>query len=290
MSEELFMHFIPPAPVFWTPVHSYSLRLGYTLSTYLISTGILPLTCMWSVVAWIVVMIRRLEKYKRRQQELLGKLQEQQVMMIAHELDIQEAERKRIAADIHDEIGCNLAAIRLNLQSLQYRSAFDEEQANQLLQLLDQTSQNVRRAAHNLIPPLFGSIPLTDILQSYFSLLNSPDILFHFCTNKYQHYFDPRQELILYRIIMELTSNIIRHAKASAATIQLMYYPEYLQIIVEDDGIGLPSGTAKQQGIGLSGVRTRVRSLGGKIHTDSGVSGTTFIIHIPVIPQHAVTC
>jgi len=290
MSEELFMHIIPPAPVFLAPVHSYSLRMGYLVSTYLISTGVLPLTCMWSVVAWIFVMVRRLDRYKKRQQELLGKLQEQQVMMIAHELDIQEAERKRIATDIHDEIGSNLATIRMNLQNLQYRSAFDEQQASQLLQLLDQTSQNVRRAAHNLIPPLFGSIPLTDILQSYFSLLNSPDILFHFCTNKYKPYFDPRQELVLYRIIMELTSNIIRHAKASAATIQLLYYPDYLQIIVEDDGIGLPPASGKQQGIGLSGVRTRVRSLGGKIHIDSGVSGTTFIIHIPVIPQHAVTC
>ena len=290
MSEELFMHLIPTGPAILGPVHSYSLRFTYSVTTYLVSSGILPLTCIWSVTVWILVMMRRLDTYKRKQKELLVKLQQQQAMMANHELDIQEAERKRIAADIHDEIGGNLAAIRINLQNLRFRTKQDELKATSLLQLVDQTTQNVRRAAHNLVPPLFGNIPLTDILQSYFSLLNSSDILFHFCSNKYQSCFDPRQELILYRIIMELTSNIIRHAKASAATVQLLYYPDYLEIIVEDDGVGLPAAAGRVQGIGLSGVRSQVRSLGGKLHVDSGISGTTFIINIPVIPQHAATC
>jgi signal transduction histidine kinase len=209
--------------------------------------------------------------------------------MAIQEVSIQEAERKRIAADIHDEIGSNLAAIRVNLQSLHYRTAQDEQKASSLLQLVDQTSQNVRRAAHNLVPPLFGHIPLTDILQSYFSLLRTPEVLFHFCSNKYQPCFDAGQELMLYRIVMELTTNIIRHSRASAATIQLLYYPEYLEILVEDDGIGLPLN-GRPSGIGLSGVKTRVKSLGGQMHIDSGISGTTFIIHIPVIPQHAAPC
>lgn len=290
MTEELFMYLIPSTPAISGPIYSYSLRFLYPVTTYLMSSGILPLTCIWSVAIWILVMIRRLDAYRKRQQELLLKLKEQQAMMTNQELDIQEAERKRIAADIHDEIGGNLAVIRVNLQNLHYSTKQDEQKATNLLQLVDQTSQNVRRAAHNLIPPLFGNIPLTDILQSYFSLLDTPDILFHFCNNKYQPCFDPRQELILYRIIMELTNNIIRHAKASAATIQLLYYPDHLEIVVEDDGIGLSPSPSRMQGIGLSGVKSRVRSLGGKLYVDSGISGTTFIIHIPVIPQHAVTC
>jgi signal transduction histidine kinase len=290
MSEELFMYFIPSAPAILDPVSGYSLWFTYSVSAYLASTGFLPLTCIWSVAAWVVVMVKRLETYKRRQQELLQKLKEQQVITAVQELNIQEAERKRIAADIHDEIGSNLAAIKVNLQSLHYRTAQDEQKASCLLQLVDQTSQNVRRAAHNLIPPLFGNIPLTDILHSYFSMLNTPDILFHFCSNKYQRCFGPQQELVLYRIIMELTSNVIRHAKASAATIQLLYYPDYLEILVEDDGIGLSHAPNHPHGIGLSGVRTRVNTLGGTIHIDSGLSGTTFIIHIPVIPQYAASC
>ncbi|TWV97953.1 sensor histidine kinase [Chitinophaga pinensis] len=288
MSEEILTHLIPSITVTQEPI-MYSLRLTHPVSSYLLSTGILPATC-WGIAAlWIIVMIKRLDIYEKKQHDLLLQLERQQTMMAIQEVSIQEAERKRIAADIHDEIGSNLAAIRVNLQSLHYRTAQDEQQASNLLQLVDQTSQNVRRAAHNLVPPLFGHIPLTDILQSYFSLLRTPEVLFHFCNNKYQPCFDARQELMLYRIVMELTTNIIRHSRASAATIQLLYYPEYLEILVEDDGIGLPLN-GRPSGIGLSGVKTRVKSLGGKLHIDSGISGTTFIIHIPVIPQHAAPC
>lgn len=287
MSEVLFMRFIPSIPVIPEPALLLSLRVTYPVSNYLIATGILPVTCCIIVVLWILVMIKRLDVYEKRQHQLLLQLKQQQLTMATQEVNIQEAERKRIAADIHDEIGSNLAAIRVNLESLLYRTGQDEQKASNLLQLVDQTSMNVRRAAHNLIPPLFGHIPLTDILQSYFSLLNSPSVLFHFCANKYQRCFDARQELILYRIVMELTSNVIRHAKATAATIQLLYYPEYLEILVEDDGIGLPPSSGRTSGIGLSGVSTRVNSLGGTLYIDSGISGTTFIIQIPVIPQHA---
>lgn len=290
MSEELLMQLIPSVPANPELVIVFPLQLTYPVSSYLLSNGILPATCCGLVVLWIVVMIKRLDVYAKRQHELLLQLEQQQAMMATQEVNIQEAERKRIAEDIHDEIGSNLAAIRVNLQSLHYRTAQDEQQAGYLLRLIDQTSVNVRRAAHNLIPPHFGHVPLTDILQSYFGLLNSPEVVFHFCANKYQPCFNPRQELLLYRIVMELTTNIIRHAKASAATVQLLYYPDYLEILVEDDGIGLPAFTSSSTGIGLAGVKTRVRSLGGNLHIDSGISGTTFIIHIPVIPQHAASC
>lgn len=289
MSEEIFMHLIPSTTVTQEPI-IYSLRLAYPVGYYLLSTGILPATCWGVLTLWIIIMVKRLDVYEKRQRYLMAQLERQQALMALQEVNVQEAERKRIAEDIHDEIGSNLAAIRVNLQSLHYSTAQDEQKASSLLQLVDQTSQNVRRAAHNLVPPLFGHIPLTDIFQSYFSLLRTPEVLFHFCSNKYQLCFDTRQELMLYRIVMELTTNIIKHSRASAATIQLLYYPDYLEILVEDDGIGLPAANGRSSGIGLSGVTTRVKSLGGKLHIDSGVSGTTFIIHIPVIPQHAAPC
>jgi signal transduction histidine kinase len=225
----------------------------------------------------------KLEGYKKNEFILLHRIQEQQLQ----ELDIQEAERKRIAEDLHDEIGGSLAAIKMNLQTLRYSSVYDEERASCLLELVDQTSQNVRRATHNLLPPHFETTPFTTILQTYFSALdqNGP-VNFHYYCNAYQPCFSPRQELILYRIVMELTHNIVRHAKASEATIQLLFCPGYLEILVEDNGIGLPSPDSLQKGIGLSSVHTRVSTLEGKIHIDSGRSGTTFIIHIPVSSEY----
>jgi len=249
---------------------SFCLLSHYIPSTYSVAT-VIPL------VAWLIVLINRANFYKKA----YLRLQHQ-------ELDIQEAERKRIADDIHDEIGSSLAAIKINLQSLHYTSELDKRKARRLLQLVDETSNNVRRATHNLMPPMFGTTPLTQILREHFNNIeNENGIIFHCCCNTYIPCFDPRQELIMYRIVMELTSNIIRHSYATAATVQLLYFPTYLEILVEDDGIGLPENSHHTRGIGLHSVYSRVNLLRGKITVDTGRSGTTFIINIPsnVIPR-----
>jgi signal transduction histidine kinase len=239
--------------------------LSYHIPSAYSVTAAIPLA------VWVIILIRRSNFYKKA----YLRLQHQ-------ELDIQEAERKRIADDIHDEIGSSLAAIKINLQSLHYTSDLDKRKARRLLQLVDETSNNVRRATHNLMPPLFGNIPLTQILQEHFASLETENgIIFHCCCNTYVPCFDSRQELIMYRIIMELTCNIIRHSYATAATVQLLYFPNYLEILVEDDGIGLPVNRDHTRGIGLQSVYSRVGLLGGKITIDTGQSGTTFIINIP---------
>jgi signal transduction histidine kinase len=223
------------------------------------------------LVIWVIILIRRSNFYEKA------------YLLLQHQqLDIQEAERKRIADDIHDEIGSSLAAIKINLQSLHYTSDQDKRKARRLLQLVDETSDNVRRATHNLMPPLFGATPLTLILQEHFASMETESgIIFHCCCNTYMPFFDPRQELIMYRIVMELTCNIIRHSYATAATVQLLYFPTYLEILIEDDGIGLPENNDQTRGIGLKSVYSRVKLLHGKITVDTGRSGTTFIINIP---------
>lgn len=248
---------------------------SFELEHYFPSMDTLAMITIWILIICLLIVIRRMENYKKT----LSKLKLQQSLSAANELDIQEAERKRIAADLHDEIGGNLAAIRVNLQSL---TTVDRDKANSLLQLVDETSHNVRRATHNLLPPHFDNTPITTILREYFAALDSRSgILFHFYCNTWLAHLAPRQELVLYRIIMELTSNIIRHSHATAATIQLLYFPAYLELLVEDDGIGLPDLSQRSQGLGLPSVVERVRLLGGKIDTDTGSSGTTFIITIP---------
>src|SRR4051812_40133250 len=111
---------------------SICLLSHYIPSAYSV-TAVIPL------VAWLIILINRANFYKKA----YLRLQHQ-------ELDIQEAERKRIADDIHDEIGSSLAAIKINLQSLHYTSDLDKRKARRLLQLVDETSNNVRRATHNL--------------------------------------------------------------------------------------------------------------------------------------------
>lgn len=246
--------------------------------------AMLPILGSWSFIVILLVMLYRIGYYKKKTFILLHRIHEQQ----EHEIDLLEAERRRIAADLHDDIGSSLAAIRINLQSLQYSSSSDEQRANSLLELVDQTSQSVRRASHNLIPPHFETTPFTTILQSYFSSLDAQgNIAFHYYCNAYQQQFSSRQELLLYRIVVELTTNIIRHSKAAEATVQILFCHDYLEIMVEDDGIGFSPAAVVHAGIGLNSIHSRVKSLGGRLHMDTGPGGTTFIIQIPVSCAHA---
>jgi signal transduction histidine kinase len=82
---------------------------------------------------------------------------------------------------------------------------------------------------------------------------------------------------------MELTSNIIRHSKATDATIQLVYHEKQLAIMSEDNGKGFISDT--QTGIGLKNIRSRVNYLNGTMNIDSGMHGTTVMFHIPYKKQ-----
>lgn len=276
MSTHLFTHFIP-STLFHAAMHVFDYNAAPTAT-------MLPLLGIWSLIVILIIMLYRIEKYKKKQFILLNRIHEQQ----EHELEMLEAERRRIAADLHDDIGGSLAAIKMNLQSLRYGSVSDELRASSLLELVDQASQHVRRASHNLIPPHFENTPFTTILQSYFSSLDAQGtIAFHYYSNAYQHHFSSRQELLLYRIVMELTHNIIKHSKAAEASVQILFCNDYLEIMVEDDGIGFPPATALQSGIGINSVHSRVKSLDGKIHMDSGPGGTTFIIQIPVSCAHA---
>jgi signal transduction histidine kinase len=276
MSTHLFTHAIPS-----TLLQAAMHVIDYNAVP---KAAMLPVLGVWSLIVIIIVMLYRIEHYKKKAFILLSRIHEQQ----EHELDVLEAERRRIAADLHDDIGSSLAAIKMNLQSLQYSSLSDAQRANSLLELVDQTSQHVRRASHNLIPPHFETTPFTTILQSYFSSLDGHgNIAFHYYCNAYQHCFSPRQELLLYRIVMELTTNIIRHSKAAEATVQILFCNDYLEIMAEDDGIGFSPATVVHAGIGLNSIHSRVKSLEGKLHMDTGPGGTTFIIQVPVSCEHA---
>lgn len=84
----------------------------------------------------------------------------------------------------------------------------------------------------------------------------------------------------MYRVIMELVNNIIRHSGASEATVQLIGYDNHLALMAEDNGRGFSRDLGK--GLGLRSIRSRVEFLGGEIAIDTGASGTTIIIRVPV--------
>ena len=239
-----------------------------------------PSLFQWGLIIEAVILsfammfsYNSLKKEKEQLQEELSKQYSQaaQQIMIA-----QEAERKRIAEDLHDEIGSTLAVLKLRMQHM----PIEKENLDELLDIVDKASANTRNISHNLMPPEFEKTAFPDLLQGYYSKLNKENnTRFLFICKNYAPHFSKTTELMLYRIMIEITKNILQHAQATEANIQLIYDKDELEIMAEDNGRGIASTRTK--GIGLKNITSRVNYINGTMQIDTGKNGTTIIINVP---------
>ncbi len=244
--------------------------------SYIFPPSLFEIGLVLEVVIISFGLMYRYNQYKNEKEEITFQLQQEKLNTTKAILLAQEEEKKRIAADLHDELGGNLAAIKMTLQSFNVPS----HQADSLNYLIDKASANARHIAHNLMPPEFENTSLKAILGNLFQLVNTEGkIKFHFFYTGSSHHFTKQEDLIIYRVIMELTSNIIRHANATEATMQLVYHENYLAIMAEDNGGGF--GNKNTAGIGLKTIRLRIDFLNGTFDIDTGNTGTTIMIQIP---------
>jgi signal transduction histidine kinase len=236
----------------------------------------LPIGFAFELILLSVALISSYNFYKKKHEELSLDLVNQQLEFSRQLLEAQELEQKRIAQDLHDELGGNLAAIKMNLQTL----VPDSDKSAKMIELIDKASQNARHIAHNLMPPEFEETDLEELLMNFYNRLNREGSLcFDFLVTGEDSNFDKQKDLIIYRIILELTNNIIRHSGATTAVIQLIKYNDHLEIVSEDNGKGF---TVKSvDGIGLKNIYSRVNFLNGSMNIDSGIAGTTTMITIP---------
>ncbi|HTE26958.1 sensor histidine kinase [Flavitalea sp.] len=237
-----------------------------------------PIGFALEIVILAFALIYSSNFYKNKHQELTLRIATQQRDFSNQLLSVQESEQKRIAHDLHDEVGSMIAAIKITLGTLPLTA----DKRPVVLQMMDRLSLSTRNIAHNLMPPEFESTKLTQLLSSFYDHLNSQNNLkFNFYVSGKSEYFNKHDELVIYRIIMEITNNIIRHAEAKEATIQLIYSEFNLQIIAEDDGKGFDPGTLG--GFGLRSIQSRVNFMQGTINIDSGQYGTSIVITLPFI-------
>lgn len=237
-----------------------TVEIGLTLEAVIICFGILY----------------RYNFYKREKDALAFQLQEEKINAAGAIITTQELEQKRIAADLHDELGGNLAAIKMTLQSFH----LPKEQSETMNYLIDKASNNTRHIAHDLMPPEFENTSLPVILEKFYQRINTEGkINFKFYYSGKSGRSDKYEDLIFYRIIMELTNNIIKHSKATEATIQLIYHDKLTTLMAEDNGKGFPE--EKSVGMGLKNVRSRVKFLNGTVNIDSRPGSTTITIQIP---------
>ncbi|GAA4454080.1 hypothetical protein GCM10023189_20070 [Nibrella saemangeumensis] len=195
-------------------------------------------------------------------------------------LRVQEEERRRLAVDLHDDVGATLSVIKSELEAI---PALRQDVSGPI-RLIDKAIQDLRGIAHHLMPPEFMTLGLTEAIRETVKRAEARSgLACIFITYGEQQRLHHETELVVYRIALELISNAIRHANARQVTVQLIFYPNYVTLLVEDDSRGYPDPVQHElAGTGLRNIRSRVAFLNAKLLIDSGESGTTITLEIPI--------
>ena len=191
----------------------------------------------------------------------------------------EENERKRIARELHDSLGNLMAALSMKLQFLSDQHPGTDLSA--LRKLLDRSIQEYRQISHNLYPPDILRKDLHQLIQEKVEELNEADGI-HF-TLDYQldtdtRFENPIHKKELYRIFQELTTNAIKHSKASEVHIRLLPKKEFIALEVSDNGFGFnvqELSSRQRRGLGLRSLFERANLLGGKLEFHSSPSQGT---------------
>ncbi len=213
-------------------------------------------------------------------------IQEKQLVTTKAMIAGEETERNRLARELHDGLGGLLSTANLQLGQLARTHGFlkDDIDYDRTSYLIKKASTELRHVAHNLMPGALlkmGLIPAVQDLCSDISFAQSLEVDF-------QHYgiddrLPKKYETGIYRIIQELLTNIIKHARAKQAWIQIMRRENQISVTIEDDGVGFePDPLDTQKGMGLKTIRTRVNYLKGTIDwISSPTEGTS--VHIQLL-------
>jgi len=191
-----------------------------------------------------------------------------------------ENERRRIARDLHDSACVNLAAIRMKVDVL--RETLPETAAAQMADIADDlelTYREVRDISHDLMSKALEKTDLLSALEDLTVRIRhaQPSLNLQLYANYDLDTVDKLAQINLYRIVQELLANVLRHAHASNATLQLLRDEGKLLLTVEDDGQGFDPQQIESDGIGLANIRTRVGVLRGHLHLESAPGKGTFV-------------
>jgi len=219
-------------------------------------------------VALVVFFIVYQRKIFDQQRIRLAEEQAHQKELLTAAVEVQETERRRIARDLHDDIGSLLSATRLYLRQLKPDSSPEKRASiqNESLNILDEIIQNTRRITHDLLPPVlekFGYQAAAEDLCDRVAKSGGMKVLF--TGDSSQRRLGEKQEIALYRVLQELVNNTLKHAKASQFEVSNIWQGDVFKFSYRDDGRGFNPNTVKSGGLGLKNIESRTSLVGGHL-------------------------
>ena len=198
----------------------------------------------------------------------------------------QEHERRRLSRELHDETGQALTSILLGLKGIEEAEGTDRFPLALagLRELVVATLQDVRRLAVELRPKAlddFGLVAALERLTSTFAEQTGIDTQLE--SRLPEARLPSEIETVLYRVVQEALTNVVKHARAERVSIILHAKPGKVAVVIEDDGRGFATdGETGRGGLGLLGMRERVALVGGHVEVESSSAGTTIVVQVPV--------
>ena len=199
---------------------------------------------------------------------------------------LQDEERKRVAAELHDGLGQNLAIIK-NRAMIGLRDQTNDGAAREQLQEIAATAtasiSEVREIAHNLRPYELDRLGLVSAIESMIERVSdSTTIKLSANLEAIDGLLSPEAETSVYRVVQESLNNLLKHSKATTARIDIKKSETQIAITVQDDGVGIPAPVPagnghRERGFGLVGIAERVRALGGSLALESQPSRGTSV-------------
>lgn len=217
-------------------------------------------------------------------------------MLTAQLLRMRDDERRRIARELHDSAGQLLAAISMNLTPLESRlespNGHDMSGASnairESLALLSQLNGELRTISHLLHPPLLDEVGLSSALRLYIEgFTDRSKINVDFDIPDDFGRLPQDLETAIFRVVQESLTNIHRHSRSAVARVRVDRFDGEVLVEIADQGKGIPPEKRKSMesaavpGVGISGMRERVRQLGGNLEVNSDADGTVIVARLP---------
>jgi signal transduction histidine kinase len=203
-------------------------------------------------------------------------------------MQAQDNERKRIASDLHDSLGSLLSSVRLRFNGLQHeffqKVPEKAQRFNDSLRLLDEAIDELRQISHTMVPVSLSRFGLSSALETFVEQVSASGQLdVHLQILGLEARLPEEMEVRVYRICQELVQNVIKHAHATTLRIQIILHNDSLNIMVEDNGVGLAKDSMSR-GFGFSTIQSKVDLFKGTFGIESQPGkGCLVLIDLPVI-------
>jgi two-component system NarL family sensor kinase len=250
-------------------------NLWLGISAFIIVAGAFSIYLIYS---------RRKIREEARLQTEINKQQEETTKAV---LSAEENERGRIASELHDGVGQLLSTALMNMNGLvnqlQYQSPSEKKKAQNTLDLINDSYDEMRSISHQMMPNALIKAGLTSAVRDFVNKIDKDKIKVSLSVVGLNERLDQQVESVLYRVIQETVNNVIKHAEATKLAIQFLKDDDGITITIEDNGKGFNKELLnKEAGIGLKNMMSRIAFLKGTIDFDSTIGkGTLVAIYLP---------